>query len=191
MPLSADGLFVFAGAGVSVSMPAGLPVFDWLRDAILDQLGLGGYVPGAGGPDSRMTDVASGLVPEPFMLERAGVDVQAWLRAVLSAGEPNAAHRALAQLASAGARVWTVNFDRLIEKAAGERLRCIAWPQDPVEGAQLMKPHGSADGHLVVTAEQVLAGLDAVWLERLRADVDGRTVVFVGYRGRDLDFRLG
>jgi hypothetical protein len=103
MSLSADELFVFAGAGVSVSMPAGLPVFDWLRDAILDQLGLGGYVTGPAGPDSRIAEVASGLVPEPFMLElsRAGVDVQAWLRAVLSAGEPNAAHHALAQLAGA------------------------------------------------------------------------------------------
>jgi hypothetical protein len=42
---------------------------------------------------------------------------------------------------------------------------------------------------IIVTAEQVLAGLDAAWLERLRADVAGRTVVFVGYRGRDLDFQ--
>jgi hypothetical protein len=52
-----------------------------------------------------------------------------------------------------------------------------------------MKPHGSAGGELIVTAEQVLAGLDGRWLDRLRADVRGRTVVFVGYRGCDLYFQ--
>jgi len=191
MPLAANDLFVFAGAGVSVSMPAGLPVFDWLRDEVLNQLGLSGYVPGSGSADLRLVEVASGLVPEPFMLElsRAGIDVQAWLGAVLSAGEPNAAHHALAQLAGSGARVWTVNFDDMIEKVPGAMLRRVAWPQEPYDGAPLMKPHGSVGGSLIVTAAQVLAGLDGAWLERLRADVDGRLVVFVGYRGRDLDFQ--
>lgn len=40
-----------------------------------------------------------------------------------------------------------------------------------------------------VTAEQVLGRLEDGWLDRLRADVSGRTVVFVGYSGNDLDFR--
>jgi hypothetical protein len=105
MAVAADELFVFAGAGVSVSRPAGLPVFDWLRDEILGQLKLGRYVQGRDGTDARLATVASGLVPEPFMpeLSRAGIDVRSWLSAVLSGGRPNAAHHALAQLARAGA----------------------------------------------------------------------------------------
>jgi len=191
-------LFVFAGAGVSLSAPAGLPLFDWLRDEILCQLGLSRYTPPSAGATAPLSarrkvlvEVAGGLVPEPFMLalSEAGVDVQSWLSAVLSAGQPNAAHHALAQLAAAGARVWTVNFDRLIERASGGTLPAIAWPADPAPGAPLMKPHGSAGSELIVTARQVLAGLHPGWLERLRADVRGRTVVFVGYRGRDLDFQ--
>ena len=195
---TADGLFVFAGAGISASVPAGLPLFDWLRNEILSQLNLGQYVAQQAGSTVRqaekreaLVEVAEGLVPEPFMLAlfEAGVDVQSWLSTVLSAGQPNAAHHALAQLAEAGALVWTVNFDRLIERASADTLRTIAWPADPTPGAPLMKPHGSAGSELIVTAEQVLAGLKPEWLARLRADVRDRTVVFVGYRGRDLDFQ--
>lgn len=198
MTVTVDELFVFAGAGVSLSRPAGLPVFNWLRDEILQQLGLDRYVPAGDGANSAVDDeqvawraVASGLIPEPFMLElsRADVDVQSWLKAVLSAGQPNAAHHALAQLAAAGARVWTVNFDTLIEKASGNTLRTLAWPGIPARDSRLLKPHGSVGGDLIVTAEQVLAGLDDTWLERLRADARGRTVVFVGYSGHDLDFQ--
>ena len=196
MAVAADQLMVFAGAGVSLSMPSGLPVFNGLRDEILHQLKLDRYVPDANydplvnAKTKALWQVASGLVPEPFMLElsRAGIDVQSWLSTVLSAGRPNAAHHALAQLAGAGARVWTVNFDTLIEQASGNTLQALAWPEDPLGGAQLMKPHGSAGGQLIVTAEQVLAGLDDRWLNRLAEDVRGRTVLFVGYRGRDLDF---
>ncbi len=194
MSVTADKLFVFAGAGISLSMPAGLPIFDSLRDEILRQLKLGRYIPGQDGnpgASEEWRDVAAGLVPEPFMLElsRSGINVESWLGTVLSAGRPNAAHHALAQLAANGARVWTVNFDSLIEDAPGQALTTLAWPADPAPGAELMKPHGSAGGKLIVTAEQVLAGLDDKWLERLREDTDGRTVVFAGYRGRDLDFQ--
>lgn len=197
MAVVADEVLVFAGAGVSLSMPAGLPVFKGLRDEILHQLKLDPYVPDRADGDPRVSakrkalwQVAAGLMPEPFMLElsRAGVDVQSWLSNVLSRGQPNAVHHALAQLAKAGARIWTVNFDTLIEQASGNTLQVLAWPDDPSRGAQLMKPHGSAGGQLIVTAEQVLAGLDDPWHERLAADIRDRTVVLVGYRGRDLDF---
>ena len=138
--IRARELFIFVGAGASLSMPAGLPVFDWLRDEILHQLELD-HMPGRMG---TMAEVAAGLVPEPFMLElsRAGVDVQRWLSQLLTAGKPNAAHHALAQLAMAGAQVWTVNFDTLIEQAAGGKLACVAWAGEPSIRAQLMKPHG-------------------------------------------------
>jgi hypothetical protein len=44
-------------------------------------------------------------------------------------------------------------------------------------------------GRLIATAEQVVRGLEELWLRQLRQDLDGRaTVAFLGYSGRDLDF---
>jgi hypothetical protein len=92
-------------------------------------------------------------------------------------------------LAIAGARVWTVNFDTLIEQASPSELRLCAWPDPPSDYSQLLKPHGTLTGQLIVTADQVLKGLELSWERQLRADVQGRTVVFVGYSGWDLDFQ--
>jgi hypothetical protein len=188
MTLLARDLLLFVGAGASWSMPAGLPMFDTVRKAVLEELGL------------TEDDHAAELVPEPFMLElsRNQVEVVPWLREMLGgAAEPNAAHHALARLAAQGATLWTVNFDTLIEQASGGALTACAWPAAPVPAAAtgagtgpvILKPHGSFGGELIVTAEQVLRGLDPAWAARLRADVSGRTVVFLGYRGRDLDFQ--
>jgi hypothetical protein len=174
-------------------MPAGLPLFPWLRDEILQQLDLGKYVPPVSRDESLTPQqrVAEGLAPEPFMLalRRGGMEVVAWLSAVLSGGSPNAAHVALARLAKAGARVWTVNFDTLIEQAAGAALPVSAWPAEPAEDARLLKPHGTLAGRLIVDSEDVLRGLADAWRARLQADVRDRTIVFVGYSGRDLDFQ--
>lgn len=190
--IKVEELFVFAGAGVSLSAPAGLPLFPWLRDEILNQLELSEYVPRRhNGISSHQQRVAEGLAPEPFMLalRRGGAEVAAWLGAVLSRGTPNAAHAALAQLATAGARVWTVNFDTLIEQASSGGLAVRAWPDEPSSDAQLLKPHGTLPGRLIVDSEQVLRGLEPSWERQVRADVHGRTVVFIGYSGRDLDFQ--
>ncbi|MFL6112243.1 MAG: hypothetical protein ACJ786_12945 [Catenulispora sp.] len=132
--MRAGEVFVFAGAGVSVSPPAGLPAFAGIRDAILGQLGLPGYiVTGDRGPVSEQQRAAAGLAPEPFLLalQRDEVYLVPWLRLVLSDGSPNAAHAALAQVAAAGAAVWTVNFDTLIEDAAGHRLNVSPRPPMP------------------------------------------------------------
>lgn len=188
--LNADELFVFVGAGASCSAPAGLPMFDWMRDEILKQLNLGNYVWSKTMAASPEVEVARGLAPEPFFLalENSGIKVVPWLEATLSRGQPNAAHVALAQLATAGAKVWTVNFDHLIEEAAKPPLTVLSWGEDPTPGAQVLKPHGTLGHKLIVTAEHVLRGLDPLWEQRLRQDVRGRTVLFLGYSGRDLDF---
>jgi hypothetical protein len=103
-------------------------------------------------------------------------------------GEPNIVHRALATLADEGARVWTVNFDELIEAAAPVRLDVCAWPDAP-RPATLFKPHGTLSGRLIIGADQVLTGLRDDWARALADAVAGRVAVFVGYSGRDLDFR--
>lgn len=165
---------MFAGAGVSLPAPAGLPLFNDIRDALLDDLSIRHF---------------EGLVPEPFFLalREAGVEIGAWLREVLS-GKPNLVHRVLATVADQGARVWTVNFDELIEAAAPVRLDVCAWPDAP-RSATLFKPHGTLSGDLIIGADQVLTGLRDDWAAALARDVAGRVAVFVGYSGRDLDFR--
>lgn len=188
MSVRADQLFVFVGAGASVSQPAGLPMFNWLREEVLKQLKLDAFVDAGA---SLLPQIAAGLAPEPFMLalSEAGVAIESWLSEVLGHGQPNAAHKAVAQLADHGARVWTVNFDDLIETAYASGLSRVAWPEEPEPGAAVMKPHGTIGGRLIVTARQVLAPLSDAWLQRLRADVTDRTVIFLGYSGRDLDFQ--
>lgn len=186
--MTAARLFVFAGAGASCSMPAGLPMFNAIRDRLLRQLGLDSYLTGG---DAGEPGIAAGLAPEPFLqaLDRSGVQVTAWLEEVLGGSRPNAVHHSLAQLATKGARVWTVNFDDLIETAASHQISCVAWPDLPDATSPLLKPHGSVGGRMVFTAAQVLAGLDEAWRSRLRSDVSGRIVIFIGYSGRDLDFQ--
>jgi SIR2-like domain len=188
--LVASDLFFFVGAGASASPPAGLPLFDRLRDEILQQLGLDTFVGDSPAADDTKVEVARGLAPEPFMLDLtlAGIDVERWLDAVLGRGRSNAAHHALAQLAATGAKVWTVNFDTLLEQA-NPGLAVVAWPDDPLPRAALVKAHGTLGGRLIVAADQVLSGLPARWRERLREDVAAKTVIFLGYSGRDLDFQ--
>lgn len=188
--LSPEDLFVFVGAGASVSPPAGLANFEELRDEILRQLGLSAFVRGASDEDPAKVEVVCALVPEPFMLDLkdAEIPVEPWLEEVLGAGSPNAVHKALAALILAGAKVWTVNFESLIERA-DPGVKATAWPNAPASDASLIKAHGTLGGRLIFAADQVLAPLSDVWRQRLRADVDGRTVVFLGYRGRDLDFQ--
>jgi hypothetical protein len=187
--ISAADLLVFAGAGVSKPEPAGLPVFDELRDAILIEIGLEEYV--LAGEGSPLRKAATGLAAEPFMneLSAAGIDIEFWLANVLSGTAPNAAHHALAQLAAAGSTVWTGNFDVLIEEASGRTLRTVSWPREPLPDARLLKPHGSVGGRLIVTSRQVTRRLDDPWLRRLRSDAAGRIVLFIGYRGCDPDLQ--
>lgn len=188
--MEAKDLFVFAGAGVSCGMPAGLPTFNWLRDEILRQLELDAYIATAN-VESAHADVAEKMAPEAFMsgLHRSAIDVSEWLAGVLGRGSPNAVHVALARLARDGSRVWTVNFDTLIEEAGGRSVDCVSWPAEPRSGASILKPHGTINSRLIVTAEDVIGGLDASWARQLREDVNDRIVAFVGYRGRDLDFQ--
>ncbi|MEO6504284.1 MAG: SIR2 family protein [Jatrophihabitantaceae bacterium] len=186
-------LFVFAGAGLSFPAPTSLPTFNQIRDEVLLGLDLPDFVrPPATDNDAVTVEVATaeGLFPEPFLraLSAAGFPLTSWLADILGAVRPNAAHTGLAELALAGARVWTVNYDHNIERAIDPTLSVSAWPAAP-ERAQVMKPHGSLGGDLIATAEQVVRGLDEGWLAQLRRDLDDiDTAVFIGYSGRDLDF---
>ena len=186
---------MFTGAGASFCRPAALPMFPAMRDEILRQLGLDRYIPGGESADDPATakyrQVTVGLTPEPFMLalKQARLEVGRWLAGILRHGSPNAVHSALAELAGAGAAVWTVNFDTKIEDASGGTLRVSAFPDAPAADAQLFKPHGTLDGELILDSEQVIRPLRADWEQRLRAGVQGRTVLLLGYSAKDRDFQ--
>lgn len=178
-PTRPSDVFVFAGAGLSFHSQ--LPGFNALRDGALDDLGL-----------TASMALASEMLPEPFMnaLVQSGFDVQSWLQKRFAHGEPTDGHQALEQLARDGANVWTVNFDELIESVSPSiPLDVCSWPDSPTTTSQLLKPHGTLSGEIIVTAEQVLGRIPAEWEERLREDVQGRTVLMIGYSGRDLDLR--
>lgn len=190
--MRADSLLVFAGAGASRASPGRLPVFNALRDQLLREIGLDTAVP-TGTPPSRWTPqqlAAAGLNPEPFFgaLLKSRIDISSWLKSVLGTGTPNAVHECLAQLALGGARVWTVNFDELIERA-DPAVTADAWPSTPTN-ARLLKPHGTLNSALIVTSQDVVRPLRDDWRTRLTSDVlASDLIVFVGYSARDLDFR--
>jgi hypothetical protein len=195
LPSDPTEVFVFAGAGLSMSAPTALPLFDWLRDTLLQALKFDQYVPDEGMLTAEQRRV-KGIQPEPFFcaLENAGVDTQSWLARVLDPpnAEPNAAHRAVAALCLAGSRVWTVNFDAFIERAL-PGIKVIAAPEEPRprgRPGELLKPHGTIGGRLVVTPRETLTAPPNAWQARLRDDLSHcQHVVFIGYSGRDFDYR--
>lgn len=187
-------LFVFAGAGVSMSAPTRLPGFNALRSAILCDLRLTDFI-SDGSPRTRYQIAANGIAPEPFFaaLVEGGVDAPGWLAQVL--GGPtvpyNAAHLALAELSLRGAHVWTVNFDPFIERSSDNALRVASWPDTPAQTGVgvLLKPHGTLGRRIAVTPEDVLKPIDPVWLARFHADIAASdTIILLGYSGRDYDF---
>ncbi len=196
--VGADDLFVFAGAGLSLPPPSGLPVFWQIRDSVLRQLGMDEFVPPSETPPFRSNRsssprerLAEGLLPEPFLqlLEDSGVPVNPWLDELLEVKTPNAGHRCVAELIAQGATAWTVNFDTGIEQAAGGRLVVHDLDHHPLADADLRKPHGTWHGKKLFQGRDVMAGLPRDWESLLRAEVADRIVVLVGYSGNDLDFR--
>lgn len=183
--MRAEDVFVFAGAGISFHSQ--LPGFNRLRNDALADLGLEHYTDAS----TIHGRVAAEMLPEPFMnaLASSGFDVPGWLSSRFKHGKPTDGHHALDSLARRGAAVWTVNFDELIEATAATPLDTCAWPDSPGSATQLLKPHGTLSGEIIVTAEQVLGILPDAWHDRLRHDTAGRTALMIGYSGRDLDFR--
>jgi hypothetical protein len=87
-------LLLILGSGASHPMPAGLPMFDPIRNEILRQIELDAT-------SARATAVLTGMARELFLhaVEASGVSAMPWLAAVLGGGEPNAVHVAIATLA--------------------------------------------------------------------------------------------
>lgn len=189
---------LFVGAGISFD--SGAPGFKDLRDFFL--------LPVLG-RDTEKVDMRD-LSPEQIfdLLDDGRPETRRSIRRALwvacEAGEPNPNHFAVSVLASEGAKIWTPNFDTLIERAAARSGIALDVRTDPRELAApaplLNKVHGSFpftgdppsepavhDYALLFTNPTLWNRLDSVWSERLAEDIEGRDLYLFGYRGADLD----
>jgi len=123
---------------------------------------------------SSFKDVPLELIAEEILRNvDIGVDdVLGWM----ANAEPNLNHCVLATLSRApGCSIITTNFDELIERSGGTHIH---------------KLHGtiSSASDLVIKLSQVGRGLaDAAFRRRVKSLLEGKSVVFMGYAGRDLD----
>ena len=189
---------LFVGAGVSAPPPSSLPLAAGLVASliapVLEPLAL---------PAELARNVESVLValrPEVItdvLLEHLGMDAGRPLLRVLR-GRPNAWHGFLAAALGAGCCVITTNFDTLLEQACdalGARHQTVvgtAVDDDVAAKSILFKIHGSIGDSLssiALTVRQVGQGLSARQTRLLRALVENRPLLVLGYSGRD-DFDI-
>lgn len=193
----------FVGAGVSAPPPSSLPLATGLVASliapVLEPLML---------PAGLARSVVRRLVrlrPEVItdvLLEHLGTDAARPLLRALN-GEPNAWHGLLAAALGTGCCVVTTNFDTLIEKAGDAfGVRChtlVGSPLDEVVAATsiLFKIHGSLGGgsaaealsSVALAVRQVGRGLSIRQTRLLRALIEHRPLIVLGYSGRD-DFDI-
>lgn len=197
-------LFV-VGAGASLAAPANLPLFDALRRVLAEWMGIDTEVGRRLPPEVFMNCVANGLGPDrlaTWLVEALGPRPS---EAVRQVGDPapNAVHAILGSAMRAGDPVWSLNVDELIETAVQENdpefftrlsdelVTHRGEPGSLHDGTLLMKPHGTlAKRNFIFRTSQVIRPLPTRWAARLDADVaTADEVVFIGYRGADVDLR--
>ena len=194
-------LVVFAGAGVSMGKPAGLPDFMGLAKKIGEQAG------------ERELDIEKALIddrPDVYLgrLEDRGVNVHALAAEILLQlnARPTELHRVLLSLYSGpdSVCVVTTNFDRLFEQAMGaafpEAVSAVPEYRYPELPARrnfhgIVHPHGD----VVQPADMVLTDKDfgTAYLghdpraQRFALDLlSANTLLFVGYSGDDRPYDL-
>lgn len=185
-------LVVFAGAGVSMGPPAGLPDFPELARQVAEGTGR-----------TRRTSEAE----DQFLgrLKAAGVEVHRITAQLLqkNSPQPTELHRSLLRLytTSEDARIVTTNFDLLFEQAAGDVFdtapRVFEAPTLP-QGRRtqgIVHIHGSVNEpeEMVLTTEDFgrayLTDAEG-WARRFLVDLfTNRTVLFVGYSHNDTIMR--
>jgi hypothetical protein len=189
---------LFLGAGISFD--SGAPGFKELRDFFLEP------ILGVRTSTIEMRD----LSPEQIFdllddgRRQTREDVRAALWRACEATDPNPNHYAAAILADEGARLWTPNFDTLIERSAarvGINLDVRTNPSEPRSSRPLLnKVHGSFpytgdpprepashDYELLFSTPSLWNRLEETWSRELEADLTDRALYLFGYRGADLD----
>ena len=179
-------LVIFAGAGISMGEPAGLPSFVDLAKSIADSTG---FDRGTDEPVDRFLG----------RLEHAGVDVHARAAQELSPknAQPTALHRSSLQFfwQRHQVRIVTTNFDELFEQAAKD---VLAFTPDVFRAPALplgrsfngiVHVHGAlshADGMVLTDGDFGRAYLTEGWARRFLVELFREfSVLFVGYDHND------
>ena len=188
---------LFLGAGVSVSLPAGAPLFRLVRDACAESLG----IDVSDWEKTPRQTLLDHTIPEIFLaaLTRAGLHLNTALANAVAGpigSQPNAVHHAVAKHLARGGCVWTTNWDTFIEEAYSEltsrQLTVLVpgrdAPSRTTKGV-LVKLHGTAKepSTLRFLPSEVIPPLASPWAQRLIADMRNRPVIVVGYAGADVD----
>lgn len=183
--LRSEPSVLFVGAFVSSRPPSGLPMALELKQALVECMWTAGgqqLAPVLGAHPlallnaSRFLGVPLELVAEE-VLKRTNLSIHDLLGWMGSA-QPNNNHRVLAALANRHlANIVTTNFDELIEHEVSST-------------THIEKLHGSLsdpDG-MAIRLTQVGRGLvDRGFKRKISALINGKSVCFIGYAGRDPD----
>jgi tetratricopeptide (TPR) repeat protein len=200
-------LAILAGAGISKQAPAYVPGWEEFNAVLLRGIKDRASAFAGGHPvvDRALERLTLDLVPKQVFSQKL-VDSFAGgayfpLLDVLDGREPNANHRALAELAERGSlrAIITTNFDTLIERAFRERgvpLRVCVDPADYQAAPDftgpcvLYKIHGTAgsDTTYVDTVEQKVRGLSQTKRAHLKAVYGEFHTLVLGFSGWDLVF---
>lgn len=191
------------GAGISAPPPACLPLAAGLVESlirpVLQPLALS---PALASAISRALVALRPEVITDVLLEHLGIDAARPLLEVLR-GRPNAWHGLLAAALGTGCCVITTNFDTLIEAASnilgvkGETFVGTAMEERYRPRSILFKIHGSIEegsptralSSVALAVRQVGRGLTTGQTTLLRALVEDRPLIVLGYSGRD-DFDI-
>jgi hypothetical protein len=188
----------FFGAGMSCSAPSNIPSGATLGGRIVNELF-----------PERVDEKTALNLADAFPLEilaesmemydiykRSGLD-RFLTKQIDSAGsQTNAGHTALAGLAPYLTRIYTTNFDQLIERELGDGCVSAVRPQDlvKIDKAQhkdipaILHLHGAVPGPYSITESELLTQ-KIPFLQFLNSDLMTHTFVFVGYSLVDPDFR--
>lgn len=182
---------------MSVSLPAGAPLFGLVRDACAKSLD----IDVSDWETTPRQTLLNHTIPEIFLaaLTRAGLHLNSALVAAVAGpagSRPNAVHQVVARHLARGGRVWTTNWDTFIEDAYAEltsrQLTVLVpgrdLPSRTTDGV-LVKLHGTAKepSTLRFLPSDVIPPLGSPWVERLIADMRNRPVIVAGYAGADVD----
>lgn len=199
-PLPLDDMVVIVGAGISRDAPTNAAGFADIRDRFLRAAGIEE-------DEEKLLPDTDNLSPEQIFealdddQEGTREAIQRDLWWLCETGAPNLNHHAVVALIEAGAKVWTPNFDNMIERAAGGRgviETVFTEPGRIRPGLALMKPHGSfplepcnkeprRHDYRLLFQTSTVWNLDVDWRKRLEEDCAGRDVFLFGYRGADPD----
>jgi SIR2-like domain len=186
-------LIPFVGAGLSINL--GLPSFSQLIDKIAEELGYDAAVFKLNGNNLQLAEyyvaVKGAIGPLRSILDRSFDPTDEQIKS-------SVAHKALAQMNLPV--IYTTNYDNIIEKSfelLNKPVCAIANIDDissaPDNATQIVKFHGtfSDDESLVLTESSYFERLsfESALDIKLRADMLGKCLLFIGYSLDDVNVR--